>query len=239
MKLHRAELGSPLMMEPENIRIAIAHRDRLYRDALSCALEQVRTISIVHTAPDLEVARDSLVSCQPDLLIAEFGLSGRKDCADNRGCNATLLRVKKIVIGVPNREEDILTCIEWEGAAGYLLMHASFEDLLSNIQAVMKGEALCSPRIASLAFSRVSSLARQSHAVGTSTHDGIGLTRREAEIVNLIDDGLSNKEIAVRLHIEVSTVKNHVHNILDKLQLHNRYSAVKLLKEQGIAISRA
>lgn len=143
------------------------------------------------------------------------------------------------MVGVPDTEQDILTCIECEGAAGYLLMNASLEDLLNNIKAIMKGEALCSPRIASLAFSRVSSLARQMRAGGPSTNNGTGLTRREAEIVKLIDGGLSNKEIAVRLHIEVSTVKNHVHNILDKLQLHNRYSAVKLLKEQGIAISRA
>ena len=88
-----------------------------------------------------------------------------------------------------------------------------------------------------MAFGRVSSLARQ---IGDyRSGNGTCLTRREAEIVRLIDDGLSNKEIAVRLHIEVSTVKNHVHNILDKLQLHNRYSAVKLAKAQGLTASRS
>lgn len=226
-------------MEAENIRIAIVHRDGLYRDSLSIALAQAEMISVVHSAPGFQGAGEVLVSCRPHLLIAEFGLSCRKDRADSRDCNAILLPIRTIVVGVPDTEQDILTCIECEGAAGYLLMNASLEDLLNNIKAIMKGEALCSPRIASLAFSRVSSLARQMRAGGPSTNNGTGLTRREAEIVKLIDDGLSNKEIAVRLHIEVSTVKNHVHNILDKLQLHNRYSAVKLLKEQGIAISRA
>ena len=68
--------------------------------------------------------------------------------------------------------------------------------------------------------------------------NGIGLTRREAEIVALIEKGLSNKDIAVRLQIEVSTVKNHVHNILDKLQLHDRHSAVQYVKAQGFTAPR-
>lgn len=140
--------------------------------------------------------------------------------------------MKVIVVGVPNREEDILACIESEGAAGYLSVDSALSDLMDNIKAVMNGETLCSPRIASLAFDRVSELTRRIE--NNHAGDRTRLTRREAEIVSLIDAGLSNKEIAVRLSIEVSTVKNHVHNILDKLQLHNRYSAVKQIKEQGI-----
>lgn len=140
------------------------------------------------------------------------------------------------MIGVPDKEEDILACIEQEGAAGYLLMNASLDDLLMSIDAVMKGEALCSPRIASLAFDRVSTLARQVDNVHSVNENR--LTRRETEIVKLIDDGLSNKEIAVRLNIEVSTVKNHVHNILDKLQLRDRHSAASYIKTQGLTVPR-
>lgn len=75
-------------------------------------------------------------------------------------------------------------------------------------------------------------LARQE--TGNGVTNGVSLTRREAEIVRLIEEGLSNKEIAIRLNIGVSTVKNHVHNILDKLQLHNRHSAVKFIRNQTI-----
>lgn len=103
-----------------------------------------------------------------------------------------------------------------------------------SINAVMRGEVLCSPRIARLAFDRVSTLARRVDH-GYTINEG-RLTRREAEIVRLIDDGLSNKEIAARLHIELSTVKNHVHNILDKLHLRNRYSVVKYAKAQGLTV---
>jgi DNA-binding NarL/FixJ family response regulator len=140
-------------------------------------------------------------------------------------------QIKTIVVGVPDAEEDILDCIERNGAAGYLLASGSLEELFTNIRAIMKGETLCSPRIASLAFHRMSRLARQMRASVPPT-TGTCLTHREAEIVKLIEENLSNKEIAARLHIEVSTVKNHVHNILDKLQLPNRHSAVKHLRQQ-------
>jgi DNA-binding NarL/FixJ family response regulator len=146
------------------------------------------------------------------------------------------LEFKTLVIEVPNTEEDILSSVEVGGASGYLLMDASIRDLIDNIMAITRGETLCSPRVASLAFCRMSRLARQISESG-SVNAG-HLTKREAEIVTLIEDGLSNKEIAVRLHVEVSTVKNHVHNILDKLQLHDRRSAVQCLKVQRLISTR-
>lgn len=149
--------------------------------------------------------------------------------------SSSSLAIRTIVIGVPDKEEDILACIEGVGAAGYLLMDARLDDLLNNIHAVMKEKAL---RSSSLAFNSMSTLARRVDAGQTDASNGTCLTRRETEIVSLIDAGLSNKEIAVRLNIEVSTVKNHVHNILDKFQLHDRYSAVKHIKEQAISTGR-
>lgn len=140
-----------------------------------------------------------------------------------------------MAIEVPDTEDAILSCMEAGGASGYLLAGASIQDLVENIKAIMRGETLCSPKIASLAFGRASRLARQIGILQST--NGTCLTRREGEIVLLIENGLSNKEIAVRLHIEVSTVKNHVHNILDKLQLHDRRSAVKQLKDQSLTTS--
>lgn len=216
-------------------RIGIVHSDGLYRESLGHYLSQADGISIVCSVSRLDDARDAMFACQPDLLILQFGIS-RCHAGDGAGgIQAFGPELKTIVIGVPDTDEAILSCIEGEGAAGYVLMDASLDDLMNNIHAVMKGETLCSPRIASLVFGRMSTLVRQV-GVKTSPGNGTSLTRREAEIVRLIDDGLSNKEIAVRLHIEVSTVKNHVHNILDKLQLHNRHSAVKYLKEQTVPI---
>ena len=222
-------------MQEETIRIAIVHSDGLYRDSLTHCLDQFDQLSVVSCVGSLHSEWEAMLACDPNLLIVQFGIMHSD--GGQSGLRAAISSIKRIVIGVPDSDEDILSCIEVEGAAGYLVMDASLDDLLQNIRAVMRGESLCSPRIAGLAFGRMSALARENEVKANSNYDTC-LTRREAEIVRLIDEGLSNKEIANRLHIEVSTVKNHVHNILDKLHLHNRYSAAKYLKEQTTASGR-
>lgn len=225
-------------MQSNALRIALVHRDGLYRDCLCRCLAQAESISVVHCASGLAHETWEIVgSYGPDLLLLEYGLCRRYEFRrPAKGGGAASPATKVIVVGVPNREEDILACIESEGAAGYLSVDSTLSDLMENINAVMNGETLCSPRVASLAFDRVSALTRrlENGRAGERTR----LTRREAEIVSLIDAGLSNKEIATRLHIELSTVKNHIHNILDKLQLHDRHSAVNYVKEQGLTAPR-
>jgi DNA-binding NarL/FixJ family response regulator len=139
------------------------------------------------------------------------------------------------MIGVPDAEADVLACIEVGGASGYLLQDTSLEALINNVRAIAIGEALCSPRIASLAFSRIAALARQ--RTGQNSGKLACLTGRESQIIALIESGLTNKEIALRLNIEVPTVKNHVHNILDKLQLAGRREVAKYARERGLAVN--
>ncbi len=216
-------------MKEQEIRIAIIHGDRLYRETLGECLAQRSDMAVVFSDASLATWDQSWGVCVPDILLVQFGM----DClqiglAISQG---TLREVKRIIVGVPDTEDDILSCIE-DGAAGYVLLDSSLDEFIINVQAVINGETVCSPRIASLAFRRMSALARRPSSA--PAQEGTYLTKREAEIANLIDEGLSNKEIAMRLHIEVSTVKNHVHNILDKLHIHNRHSAVKYLKGQSI-----
>jgi DNA-binding NarL/FixJ family response regulator len=106
----------------------------------------------------------------------------------------------------------------------------SLEDLISALDSVSRGELLCPPRIAAGLRRRVAALAAARAPVGPRGH----LTRREAEVAGLIDAGLSNKQIAQRLCIEVPTVKNHVHNILEKLQVHRRGEAAAMLRHDAI-----
>jgi DNA-binding NarL/FixJ family response regulator len=223
-------------MESRNINIAIVHRDGLYRDSLRHYLAQAEPISIVHSVSRLDQATwKTVVAHRTDLLILEFALCRWQRTAQSaEGMYTSSLAIRTIVIGVPDKQEDILACIDGVGAAGYLLMDARLDDLLNNIHAVMRGETLCSPRVANPAFNSMPTPAQEIDMGQPSTNNGTCLTRRETEIIGLIEAGLSNKEIAARLNIEVSTVKNHVHNILDKLQLHDRYSAAKQIKEQGI-----
>lgn len=104
--------------------------------------------------------------------------------------------------------------------------------LVRTIEALAKGETLYSPRVVQMLFSRASALA--GHNGASSTDYAGGLTPRAREIIGLIERGLCNKEIAVHLSIEVQTVKNHVHNILDKLQLQDRREAARYARERGL-----
>jgi DNA-binding NarL/FixJ family response regulator len=187
-------------------------------------------------ASELDETEKDLAVQNLDLLIIEFALLRQLEERKFLRIGSLPLGVKVLVIDVPDRDEDILYCIEAGGASGYLLQNASLKELEVNLAAIARGETVCSPKIAHLAFCRMSWFARLESNNGLT--NGVSLTRREIEIVQLIEDGLSNKEIATRLNIGVSTVKNHVHNILDKLQLPNRYSVVKHGKER-IAFARS
>jgi two-component system, NarL family, nitrate/nitrite response regulator NarL len=135
------------------------------------------------------------------------------------------------MMGLGDLEGDVVACCE-AGATGFLLRDASLQDVSDHVQAVANGETPVTPRIAALLSARLRDRARELqrlHRVGTAR-----LTRRELEVIRLIDEHLSNKEIASRMNIEPQTVKNHVHNILEKLELRGRYAAVRYAREHGL-----
>jgi DNA-binding NarL/FixJ family response regulator len=129
-----------------------------------------------------------------------------------------------VALGVANAEGDVIACAE-AGVAGYVVREGSVEDLIATVESAARGELRCSPRMAGALVRRLARL-----AAGQPIPDGARLTRRELEIVRMIDDGLSNKEIAVRLSIEVATVKNHVHHLLEKLGVRRRGEAAAKLR---------
>ena len=123
-------------------------------------------------------------------------------------------------LAVLETEDDVVTCAE-AGIAAYVPYEASIADLLATLARVRAGELACPPRIAAGLFRRLAVRAIEQNVAAVSA----GLTQREEEILALIDQGLSNQEIAGRLEIEVSTVKNHVHHILGKLAVRRRGEA--------------
>ena len=113
--------------------------------------------------------------------------------------------------------------------SGYVSREDSLDDLVAVVESVGRGELLCSPRVAASLLRRVASRAGTRWDSAPTHH----LTAREAQIGQLIQEGLSNKEIASRLGIEVTTAKNHVHNLLEKLQVHRRAEAVARLRRRA------
>jgi DNA-binding NarL/FixJ family response regulator len=215
----------------EAIRVVMIHRKRLWREGLTFVLSQQQNITVVGSVAKASEILEEIEGLCPEVILIDFSLPDRDGLGETRLIRKTWPGVKILMIGLSELESDVLACIE-AGAAGYLPQEASLAELLNNIQAVAAGEAFCSPRVASFLFSRIEEGARARERL--RAFGLVHLTRREREIVALIEEELSNKEIAVRLRVEIQTVKNHVHSVLEKLQLHSRREVAQYVREQGL-----
>ena len=214
------------MKEP--IQVFIADDNRLLREGLASMLLEQKDILVVGSAESGISALEQIAQCKPDVALIDIGMPDKDGLAVTQALHKDFSDVKVIILGMPDLTDEIMACIE-AGAAGYVLKESSFEYLVDSIHSVQRGEPFCSPRMAASLFSRVAELTREK-----VPENSVRLTKREVEIINKIAEGLSNKEIAEQLFIEVQTVKNHIHNILDKLQLHNRLQAVQYARERKL-----
>jgi two-component system nitrate/nitrite response regulator NarL len=215
------------MRTNERIRLAIVSGVRLYRDGLTNALADEETIHVVGTAGGIADACALVARERPDLTLADLASPPSLELA--RALAATR-RTRVVALAAPDRDEELVRCAE-AGVAAYVTREASLAELVKMIQRAHQGEAECSPRMAGLLLERVAALSASASRRPAGT-----LTPREREIVALISDGLSNKEIGGRLCIELGTVKNHVHNILEKLDVSKRTEAVA--RARGMAFER-
>ena len=209
--------------DPRVISVVVVGKVRLYREGLSASLATRAGLVVVGAAADREAAVALVTSGRPDVVVLDMATPESLDMA--RAISGVRPVARIVAFAVVETDHDILACAE-AGMAAWVPQEGSIEDLVATIESVVRDELQCPPKLASTLFRRLATLARR--LPQRSPADG--LTAREREIVVLIDRGLSNKEIAVRLSLEVTTVKNHVHNILDKLQVSRRTEAVALLR---------
>jgi DNA-binding NarL/FixJ family response regulator len=212
----------------KRIRIFIADDNRLLREGLASMLAEIDDITVVGMASSGSQALDQIKKLLPEVALVDIGMPDKDGLDVTQTLHENFPAIKVIILGMPDLTDEIMACIE-AGAAGYVIKEASFEYLVESIRSVQRGESFCSPRMAASLFSRIAELAGE-----RIPESSVKLTAREVEIINKIADGLSNKEIAAQLYIEEQTVKNHVHNILDKLQLHNRLEAVQYARERKL-----
>lgn len=214
---------------PPPIRVFIVDDNRLLREGLSAMLAEIEDLEVVGAAENGASALVRIQAVRPDVALLDIGLPDKDGIEVTRSLHNALPAVKILILGLADLTGEIMACIE-AGAAGYVTKEASFDYLVDTIRSANRGESFCSPRMAASLFSRVAELARKQRDPGSD----VRLTPREVEIINRVSEGLSNKEIAQRLSIEVQTVKNHIHNILDKLQLHNRMEAVQYARDRDL-----
>jgi DNA-binding NarL/FixJ family response regulator len=215
----------------ESIRTFIVDDLRLLREGLASLLAEQEDITVIGTAACGSMALAKIKELRPEVALIDSGMPGKDGIVVTQALHQESPDVKVIILGLPDLTDEIMACIE-AGAAGYVLKEASCDSLVETIRAVHRGESFCSPRLAASLFSRVAELAGECRP--SIPQSSIKLTARELDIITEIAAGFSNKEIAQRLSIEPQTVKNHIHNILDKLQLHNRLETVHYAHERNL-----
>lgn len=205
------------------IRACLCSGVGLYREGLVESLRGYEQIDVVGAFGDGRETLSQLSALRPQVILLDSTLD------DSRG----LLR--EIAREIPGSRTVALALAESEivdwaeaGAWSYVTRDASIPELVEAAESAVRGEVRLSPRVAGSLFRRVSRLASEVRVA--PAHDQ--LTAREREIVGLIDEGLSNKEIAARLFIELATVKNHVHNILEKLNVARRGEAAAKVRAE-------
>jgi len=195
---------------------------------VSAALEDEEDIQVVGTATTVDEGLRKIAQHQVDVILISTRLPDNGAIRLTRSIVDESETVQVLAFGVIDSRERVLQYIE-AGAVGYVLKDDSLEDLLAAIRAAEKGKALVSPKIAAALIERVGELARLFSDVDPELIGSGSLTEREMEVLELIGKDLTNQEIADRLVIEVGTVKNHVHNILKKLNVSSREDAAAYL----------
>jgi len=200
------------------MRVAICAAVRLYREGLGLALGAVDTVDVVAIVASASEAGEKLVAAAPDIVLVDA--AGPEGIEEVRRVVDALPDAKVVALAIPEDAETVLSCAE-AGVSGFVTRESSLGEVVAMLESVSHDELLCSPEIAATLLRRV-------HAQATERgleREPDRLTRREHEVLELIGEGLSNKEIATRLSIEVATVKNHVHSILAKLGVARRGQA--------------
>jgi len=198
---------------------------KLYREGIALALRQCAgpAVTAVAAAPS-ELAGLLADASDPVVLLDVGLLSGPEDLTRLRDAYP---RARVLALGLSGDSTEIVAWIE-AGAEGYLTREQSVAELAVAIRSLLSNELTCSPQVAAELLRRVAAMSSERRRAAM----GEVLSRRELEVVSLIERGLSNKEIAGQLFIALATVKNHVHNILYKLEVTARSEAVAYVRER-------
>jgi DNA-binding NarL/FixJ family response regulator len=219
----RHDVSADTEIDATRPRIMIVSTVRLFRDGLAELAVRERVWGSVVVARNLEDVRAYMTSTEATIALIDAGDPATLDLA-------RFLARSRAIIGVvafaATDDEDARLLLAEAGVSGYVSRDGSIADVMDAVARVRAGELDCSPRMSAALARRLARLAHGEEADARAET----LSYREREIVRLIDTGMSNKEISRALHIEVATVKNHIHNILHKLGVHRRGEAAALLR---------
>ncbi|UFN44099.1 response regulator [Nocardioides okcheonensis] len=210
--------GSP---GTEPVRVLVVDDQELFRRGLIMLLGGDADIEVVGEAADGVTATELAVKTAPDVILLDVRMPRRTGVEACSAIKEAVPSAKIIMLTVSDEEADLYESVK-NGASGYLLKDSSIEEVAQAIRVVNEGQSLISPSMAVKLIDEFKQMSKPEREQGP----GLRLTERELEVLRLVAKGLNNREVAKELFISENTVKNHVRNILEKLQLHSRMEAV-------------
>jgi two-component system nitrate/nitrite response regulator NarL len=220
----------------EQIRILVVDDTALFRSSIAELIGAQDDLTIVGEAENGLQGVEMANALKPDLVVMDVEMPVMDGVEATRLIREQLPGVKVVMLTVSEADEHLFDAIRF-GAQGYLLKDLRPGELFDLIRAVMRNEAALSPAIAGRLLGQIRDGAEAPPQPAGEQPETPALTPRELEVLRLVADGQSNKEIASGLFITEGTVKNHVHNALEKLQLENRTQAAAYIVRQGLGRS--
>jgi DNA-binding NarL/FixJ family response regulator len=205
----------------EPVRVIVVDDQELFRRGLTMLLSVEPDIEVVGEAGDGITATELAVSTVPDVILLDVRMPKRSGLEACVKIKEQVPSAKIIMLTVSDEEGDLYESVK-NGASGYLLKDSSIDEVAQAVRVVAEGQSLISPSMAVKLIDEFKEMSRTDRDQVPTPR----LTDRELEVLRLVATGLNNREVAKQLFISENTVKNHVRNILDKLQLHSRMEAV-------------
>jgi len=212
------------------IALVLIDDNRLLREGLAAMIHAQPGFEVLAASADVDEALQKVREAKPDVVLLDFGLEDHDSLSLTATVHSEVPAARVIIMGLLPLQEDIANYVR-AGASGFIMKDASFEDFFATIRAVAGGAEVLPQALTNSLFSQIAR-----NAVGESKArvlEAVRLTNRERQVIDLLAEGLSNKEIATRLHIAVHTVKSHVHNVLEKLALHTRLEVAAFTHATG------
>jgi DNA-binding NarL/FixJ family response regulator len=215
--------------QADSLRVLIVDDHDLFRTGLRNLLEE-QGVQIVGEASGGNEAVRIVRELAPDVVVMDLNMPGMGGVEATRHISAIAPLTRVVMLTISDQDADVMDAI-LSGACGYLLKDSSIQDLMAGIRAAALGESLISPNIAAKVLQRIRATSTQPEIANQIRSE---LSDREIEVLKLIANGKDNAVIAAELHISPKTVKNHISNILMKLQIDNRIQAAVYAVRSGI-----
>jgi DNA-binding NarL/FixJ family response regulator len=206
--------------EDKPISLVLIDDNRLLREGLAAMIHTQPGFRVLAASADVDEALQKVRESKPDVVLLDFGLEDHDSLNLTATVHGEVPGARVIVMGLLPLQEDVANYVQ-AGASGFIMKDASFEDFFATIRAVAGGAEVLPQALTNSLFSQIARNAGQSRSKARAL-ESVRLTNRERQVIDLLGEGMSNKEISTRLHIAVHTVKSHVHNVLEKLALHSR-----------------